>query len=86
MSRKVQKVDTGEDNQESTEQRNCVDGIGSIEPLEEDERGAERGSSKRHVVQGVDTVQVKHVSIALCHRYRRCSIPPSIPTYMDVEN
>lgn len=85
MSRKVQKVDTGKDDQESTEQRNCVDGIGGIEPLEENKRGAECGSGERDVVQGVDTVSNMLASHFVTGT-DVASFPPSTPTYMDVEN
>ena len=63
MSGEVQQVDPGKDDQESTQQRDRVDGIRGVESLEEDERGAKRGGGKRDIVQRVDTVS-RCVSVA----------------------
>lgn len=56
MSREVQEVNTGEDNEESAEQRYCVDGVGCVEPLEKDEGGAEGCGCKGNIVKWVHTV------------------------------
>lgn len=54
-SREVEKVDTGENDEEAAEQRNGVDGIGSVESTEQDEGGAECGGRKGDIVKRVDT-------------------------------
>lgn len=56
MSRKVQEIYTGKDDEESTEKGKRVDGICRVEPLEEDERGAQRGGGEGHIIEGVDSV------------------------------
>lgn len=56
MSREVQKVDAGEDNEESAEQRNGVHGIGGIETFEENKRGAQGGCGEGDIVEWVNTI------------------------------
>lgn len=55
MSRQVEQINTGEDDEEATEQRDRADGIGGIESLEENKRGTDRGGRKGDIVEGVDT-------------------------------
>jgi hypothetical protein len=55
MPGKVEQIYSREDDEESAEQGDCVHCIGGIEPLEEDERSAERSRRERNVVEGVDT-------------------------------
>lgn len=62
VSRQVEQVDAGEDDQESAKQGNCVHGIGGVESLEENKRSAERGGRKGDIVEGVDAVERCSVS------------------------
>lgn len=62
MSRKVEKVHSREDDEETTQQGDCVDCIGGIETLEENERSAERSCRERHIVEGVDTMEELFIS------------------------
>lgn len=57
VSRQIEQVDSGEDNQESAQQGNGVNGIGSVESLEENKRSAERGGRKGDIVEGIDAVE-----------------------------
>lgn len=61
VSRQVQQVDSGENDQESTQQRDCVDGIGGVESLEQNKRCAQRGGRERDIVQRVNTDKLAKV-------------------------
>lgn len=78
----VQQVDSGEDDQKSTEQRDRVDSIGGVESFEEDERGAKCCGGKRNIVQWVDTFS----RLLALHFNSYSLIRGDLLTYMDVEN
>lgn len=61
----VEEEDAGEDDEEATEERDGIDGVGGIEALEEDEGGDEDGGRECYVVDGAYTAvsSVKQV----CH-------------------
>ena len=65
MPRKVEKIHSREDDEESTQQGDCVDCVGGIEALEENERRAERSRRERHVVEGVNTIRADFISTRL---------------------
>jgi len=56
VSGEVEKVDAGEDDEESAEEGDRVDGVGRVEATEEDEGGCERGGGEGYVVEWVDAV------------------------------
>jgi hypothetical protein len=58
FARKVQQVDTGEDCEESAEQRDGVACVDSVEALEEDERSDEGECGECNVVERVYTVRL----------------------------
>lgn len=55
VSRKVEEIHAGEDNQESAKKRDGIDGVGGVEAFEKDKRSAKRSCSERDVVERVDT-------------------------------
>lgn len=55
VAREVKQVDAGKCDEEATEQREDVDGVGRAEAAEKDKRGTECRSSKRDVVEGIHT-------------------------------
>ena len=87
MAGKIEKIHSREDDEESTEQGDCVHCIGGVEPLEEDERSAERSRRESNIVEGVDTIAAMFVSnqspqtsvhsryVQLTSRSRRRSMP-----------
>lgn len=87
MPGKVEQIYSREDDEESTEQGDCVDRIGGVEPLEENERSAKRSRRERNVVEGIDTMEEIFVrtrilefswsfqSVPLTSRSRRRSMP-----------
>lgn len=50
VSGEVEEVHAGEDDQEPTQQRDRVHGVGGVEAFEEDKRRAQSGRGKRNVV------------------------------------
>lgn len=55
FAREVQKIDTGEDDEKATKQRNGVDGRRGVEALEKETRRYEGASGESDVIQGVYT-------------------------------
>jgi hypothetical protein len=56
VAREVEEVDAGEDDEETAEKRDCVDGGCGVEALEQKERCNEGASGKCYVVEGVDAI------------------------------
>ena len=54
---KVQEEDTGEDDEESAEKRDCVYGVGGVEAFEKNEGCQEDGSGERDVVYRTHTAK-----------------------------
>lgn len=46
----VEQINPCEDDKETAEERDCVDSVGGVEALEEEERGTENGCGESHVV------------------------------------
>lgn len=60
MSRQVEQINTGEDYEESAQQRNRADRIGGIETLEENKRGADRCGREGDIVKRIDAAKENH--------------------------
>lgn len=57
FARKVEEVYAREDDEESAEEGNCVDGVCGIEAAEEKEGRDEGAGGEGNVVEGIDTVR-----------------------------
>ena len=62
VTRKVEEIDSREDYQEATEERNCVDRVGCVEALEKDEGCDECASCECHVIKRIYTVGTLAIS------------------------
>jgi hypothetical protein len=64
VSREVEKINTGKNDEESTEKGNCIDGIRGIESLEQNERGAKRSGRKCDIIERVHAVKGRNHRLA----------------------
>jgi len=77
----VKEVYAGEDDEETAEEGDCIDWVGSVEAAEEDEGCTKGGSGEGNIVEGVDSVFKTKVNLGI--------IPGHVErgkTYNDVEN
>lgn len=56
FAREVEEVYAGEDGEEAAEEGDCVDSVGCVEALEENERCDEGAGGEGDIVERVDTV------------------------------
>jgi hypothetical protein len=69
LTREVEEVDAGEDYEETTQERDCVDGIAGVEALEEDKGRDEGAGGEGDVVQRVDTREFSRGSYGRSMRF-----------------
>lgn len=50
-AREIEKINAAENDEEAAEEGDSVDGVGSVEALEEDEGGTEGGGCKGYVIE-----------------------------------
>jgi hypothetical protein len=63
VAREIEEVDTGEDDEESAEQRDCVYSRCGVEALEKQERRDEGTSREAYIVEGIHTINVSFVAL-----------------------